>query len=286
VNAHKRSQGLAVFLLGVATLLILAVVAFIIGFVLRKGLPQVSLEFLFSKPRNMGKEGGIFPAIVGTLLLSLMAIAIALPLGIGTAVYLSEYTRETRLTKAIRFGTDCLAGIPSIIFGLFGYIFFVTTLRMGWSLIAGALTLAVMVLPTLIRTSEEAIRSVPQGWREVSLSLGATRWETVRKVVLPAALPGILTGIILSMGRAAGETAPIIFTAAVSVGRPLSPWQTFSEGTRALPWNIFNLAAENEAISEMRHVQYGMVLVLVLIVLALSLAAIVLRARISKKLRG
>jgi phosphate transport system permease protein len=262
MKANKLSQGAAVAVLGGATLLCLAIVALIIGFVLEKGLPQLSLEFLFSKPRNMGKAGGIFPAIVGTLLLSLMAIVIAFPLGVGTAVYLSEYTRETRLTKAIRFGTDCLAGIPSIIFGLFGYIFFVTTLRMGWSLIAGSLTLAIMVLPTLIRTSEEAIRSVPQSWREVSLSLGATRWETVRKVVLPNALPGIVTGVMLSFGRSIGETAAVIFTAGSSFRLPKGAF----DSVRTLAVHFYILA--REGISSERA--YGTASVLVIAVLAVN----------------
>jgi phosphate transport system permease protein len=262
MKANKLSQGAAVAVLGGATLLCLAIVAFIIGFVLEKGLPQLSLEFLFSKPRNMGKAGGIFPAIVGTLLLSLMAIAIALPLGVGTAVYLAEYTRETLLTRAIRFGTDCLAGIPSIIFGLFGYIFFVTTLRMGWSLIAGSLTLAIMVLPTLIRTSEEAIRAVPQSWREVSLSLGATRWETVRKVVLPNALPGIVTGVMLSFGRSIGETAAVIFTAGSSFRLPKGAF----DSVRTLAVHFYILA--REGISSERA--YGTASVLVIAVLAVN----------------
>jgi phosphate transport system permease protein len=263
MNAHRLSQRVAVVLLGGATLLTLLVVFFIIGFILEKGLPQVSLGFLFSNPRNMGKEGGIFPAIVGTLLLSLMAVAVALPLGIGTAVYLSEYTRETNLTRAIRFGTDCLAGIPSIIFGLFGYIFFVTTLRMGWSLIAGALTLAIMVLPTLIRTAEEAIRSVPQSWREVSLSLGATRWETVRKVVLPGALPGIVTGIMLSFGRSIGETAAVIFTAGSSFRLPRGAF----DSVRTMAVHFYILA--REGISSEKA--YGTAAVLVIAVLAVNI---------------
>ncbi|MGA2548258.1 MAG: phosphate ABC transporter permease PstA [Rectinemataceae bacterium] len=263
MNAHKLSQRVAVALLGGATLLTLLIVFFIIGFVLGKGLPQVSLGFLFSRPRNMGKEGGIFPAIVGTLLLSLMAVAVALPLGIGTAVYLSEYTRETNLTRAIRFGTDCLAGIPSIIFGLFGYIFFVTTLRMGWSLLAGALTLAIMVLPTLIRTAEEAIRSVPQSWREVSLSLGATRWETVRKVVLPGALPGIVTGIMLSFGRSIGETAAVIFTAGSSFRLPKGAF----DSVRTMAVHFYILA--REGISSEKA--YGTAAVLVIAVLAVNI---------------
>jgi phosphate transport system permease protein len=275
LRSHKNSQRLAIALLGGATLLIVALVAFIIGFVLEKGLPQVSLEFLFSKPRDMGKAGGIFPAIVGTLLLSLMAIAIALPLGVGTAVYLSEYTRETRLTKAIRFGTDCLAGIPSIIFGLFGYIFFVTTLRMGWSLIAGALTLAIMVLPTLIRTSEEAIRAVPQSWREVSFSLGATRWETVYKVVLPGALPGIITGIMLSFGRSIGETAAVIFTAGSSFRMPKGAF----DSVRTMAVHFYILAREGISIDK----AYGTAAVLVIAVLAINIATYALMDRFIKR---
>jgi phosphate transport system permease protein len=262
MNAHKASQGVVVAVLGAATLLSLAIVAFIIGFVLEKGLPQISLEFLFSNPRNMGKEGGILPTIVASLILPLMAIAIALPLGVGTAVYLSEYTRETRLTRAIRFGTDCLAGIPSIIFGLFGFIFFVSALRMGWSLLAGALTLAIMVLPTIIRTSEEAIRSVPQSLREVSLSLGATRWETVRKVVLPSALPGIVTGVMLSIGRSIGETAAVIFTAGSSLRMPRGVF----DSVRTMAVHFYILA--REGISSEKA--YATAAVLVLAVLAIN----------------
>jgi phosphate transport system permease protein len=262
MNAHRASQRVAVSILAAATFLCLAIVAFVIGFVLEKGLPQLSWEFLFTKPRDMGKAGGILPAIVGTLALSLMAIAVALPLGVGTAVYLAEYTRETRVTKVIRFGTDCLAGIPSIIFGLFGYIFFVTTLKMGWSLIAGALTLAIMVLPTLIRTSEEAIRSVPQSWREVSMSLGATRWETVRKVVLPNALPGIVTGVMLSFGRSIGETAAVIFTAGSSFRLPKSAF----DSARTLAVHFYILAREGISTDK----AYGTAAVLVIAVLAVN----------------
>jgi phosphate transport system permease protein len=271
MNPRKLSQGIAVGILAAATLLCLAVVAFVIGFVLEKGLPHISFEFLLTKPRNMGKEGGIFPAIVGTLALSVMAIVVALPLGLGTAIYLSEYTRETRLTKAIRFGTDCLAGIPSIIFGLFGYIFFVTTLRLGWSLIAGALTLAMMVLPTLIRTAEEAIRSVPQSWREVSLSLGATRWETVRKVVLPGALPGIVTGVMLSLGRSIGETAAVIFTAGSSFRLPRGAF----DSVRTLAVHFYILAREGLSSEK----AYGTAAVLVVAVLLINVLTYALMNR-------
>lgn len=275
MNFHKASQAVAVAALAAATVLSLAVVAFIIVFVLERGLPQLSAEFLFGLPRNMGKAGGIFPAIVGTFVLSLMAIGIALPLGVGTAVYLSEYTRETGLTRAIRFGTDCLAGIPSIIFGLFGYVFFVTTLRMGWSLIAGALTLAIMVLPTLIRTSEEAIRAVPASWREVSLSVGATKWDTVRKVVLPNALPGIVTGVMLSLGRSIGETAAVIFTAGSSFRLPKGVF----DSVRTMAVHFYILAREGVSVEK----AYGTAAVLVLSVLAVNVLTYWLMNRLIKR---
>jgi len=181
-----------------------------------------------------------------------------------------------------------LAGVPSIVFGLFGLAFFINTLHVspGKSVLAGALTLALLVLPTVIRASEEAIRAVPQAYKEAALALGAGRWHTVLTVILPAALPGILTGIVISMGRAAGETAPIIFTAAVSVGAAPGLLELFDRSTPALPWNIYNIATEHAAADEIRHVQYGMVATLVAIVLALNLAAIVLRARVARKQRG
>jgi len=258
----KLTQRIAVTLLGTATGATLLVLLFIIGFVLEKGLPVVSFSFLFSMPKDMGRAGGILPTLVGTLLLPLLAIAIALPLGVGTAVYLTEYTRETRLTRVIRFGTDCLAGIPSIIFGLFGFIFFVTTLKMGWSLLSGGLTLAIMVLPTIIRTSEEAIRAVPRAWREVSFSLGATRWETVTKVVLPNALPGIVTGVMLSVGRSIGETAAVIFTAGSSLRMPHSVF----DSVRTMAVHFYIMA--REGISNENA--YGTAAVLVISILAVN----------------
>jgi phosphate transport system permease protein len=236
----KYTQMLAVALLGAATALTVAVLVFIIVFVLSKGLPGINMEFLFSSPKDMGRAGGIFPTLVGTVLLPLMAIAIALPLGVGTAVYLTEYTRETRLTQVLRFGTDCLAGIPSILFGLFGFIFFVVMLKMGWCLLSGGLTLAIMVLPTIIRTSEEAIRAVPNSYREVSFSLGATRWETVLKVVLPNALPGIVTGVMLGIGRSIGETAAVIFTAGSALRMPSSAF----DSVRTMSVHFYILARE------------------------------------------
>lgn len=259
----KITQALAVTVLGAATLLTVVVLVFIIVFVLGKGLPGVTWEFLSTAPKEMGKAGGILPTLVGTILLPLLAIAIALPLGVGTAVYLTEYTRETRLTRALRFGTDCLAGIPSIIFGLFGFIFFVVMLKMGWCMLSGALTLAIMVLPTIIRTSEEAIRAVPNAYREVSFSLGATRWETVLKVVLPNALPGIVTGVVLGIGRSIGETAAVIFTAGSSLRMPTTAF----DSVRTMSVHFYLLA--REGISNEKA--YATAAVLVISVLLVNL---------------
>ena len=261
----KITQALAVTILGVATLLTVVVLVFIIAFVLVKGLPGVTWGFLSSAPKDMGKAGGIFPTLVGTVLLPLLAIAIAMPLGVGTAVYLTEYTRENQLTRALRFGTDCLAGIPSIIFGLFGFIFFVVMLKLGWCLLSGALTLSIMVLPTIIRTSEEAIRSVPNAYREVSFSLGATRWETVLKVVLPNALPGIVTGMILGIGRSIGETAAVIFTAGSSLRMPMSVF----DSVRTMSVHFYILA--REGISNENA--YATAAVLIISVLLINLVA-------------
>jgi|694.fasta_scaffold71702_5 phosphate transport system permease protein len=267
----KITQALAVTVLGAATLLTLVILVFVIVFVLGKGLPGVSWEFLLSHPKDMGKAGGIFPTLVGTFLLPLLAIAIALPLGLGTAVYLAEYTQETRFTRTLRFGTDCLAGIPSIIFGLFGFIFFVIKLKMGWCLLSGALTLAIMVLPTILRTSEEAIRSVPNAYREVSFSLGATRWATVLKVVLPNALPGIVTGVILSIGRSIGETAAVIFTAGSSLRMPMTAF----DSVRTMSVHFYILA--REGISNENA--YATAAVLIMTVLLVNLVAYTLMHR-------
>ena len=213
----------------------------------------------------MGKSGGILPVLIGTALLPILAILIAAPLGIGTSVYLSEFTRENRITKIIRFGTDCLAGVPSIIFGLFGFIFFVTLLGMGWSILSGGMSLALMILPTIIRTSEEAIKSVPKSYREVSFSLGATRWQTVRKVIIPNALPGIVTGIILGVGRSIEETAVVIFTAGSSL---LIPTSIF-DSTRTMAVHFYILAREGISTEN----AYGTAAVLIIAVLSINLIA-------------
>ena len=258
----RPAQAIAVVLLGGATLLTLGILAFVIVFVLGKGLPTISLDFLLQNPREMGTAGGIFPTIIGSIVLPLAAIAIALPAGLGTAIYLTEFTSGGRATQWIRFGTDCLAGIPSIIFGLFGFIFFVTILQMGWCILSGALTLAIMVLPTIIRTSEEAIKAVPYSFREVSFALGATRWETVVKVVLPNALPGIVTGVMLSIGRSIGETAAVIFTAGAALRIP----HTLFDSTRTMAVHFYILAREGLSNEN----AYGTAAILIISVLAVN----------------
>ena len=232
--------------------------------------------------------GGIWPEIQGTIFLALGAMLFAFPLGVMAAVYFTEYARPGFFNSMLRSANSTLAGVPSIVFGMFGLAFFINTLKVSESksVLAGSLTLAIMILPTIIRSAEEAILAVPKTYKEASLSLGSTKWNTIVTVILPAALPGILTGGVISLGRAAGETAPIIFTAAVSVGSAIGLADVLSSPTPALSWNIYNLASEHEAAGELRHVQYGMVLSLITIVLLLNLTAIVLRARISKKLKG
>lgn len=268
----KYSQFAAIAVMGAATLFTLTILLFIISFVLNKGLPVINLNFLFANPEDMGRAGGILPMIVGTAALTFLAVAIATPLGVGTAIYLSEYTRESRLTKVIRFGADCLAGIPSIIFGLFGFIFFVTSLRMGWSIISGGLTLAFMILPTIIRTSEEAIKSVPVSFREVSFSLGGNRWQTVHKAVLPSALPGIVTGIMLGVARSVEETAVVIFTAGSCMRIPGSLF----DSVRTMSVHFYILA--REGISNENA--YGTAAVLLIIIMLINLAAYSLMHRV------
>jgi len=265
MRLHPRlSQRLVKALLTAMTLATVLVLLFIIGFILVRGLPALSLSFLTENPREMGKAGGILSTIIGTVALTLMALLVATPLGVGTAVFLTEYTWESRLTRVIRFGADCLAGIPSIIFGLFGFILFVIKLRFGWSILSGGLTLAFMILPTIIRTSEEALRSVPRSYREVSYSLGSTRWQMVTRVVLPSALPGIVTGIILSIGRSIGETAAVIFTAGSALQIPTSIFSS----TRTMSVHFYILAREGISLPK----AYATAAVLILAILLINLA--------------
>jgi len=267
---------LATVLLWGAAALALSVLAYIIILVLVKGLPVMTPGFLLGSPERMGRAGGIFPTIVGSLVLTLVALVVATPLGLGTAIYQTEYTPARRLASVIRFGVECLAGVPSIIFGLFGFIFFVIRLGMGWSVLSGGLTLAVMILPTIMRTAEEAIRAVPASYREASYGAGATTWQTVTRVVLPAALPGIVTGIVLAIGRSIGETAAVIFTAGTALRLPTS---LFSP-TRTMAVHFYILAREGLS---MPHA-YGTAAVLIILILLINTVANLLMVRFRARL--
>lgn len=245
------------------------------------GLPALSWEFLTEPPRRMMTEGGIFPCILGTVILSLGALLLSFPLGVASAIYLHEYAGRTAYARYIRLGVNNLAGVPSVVFGLFGLAFFVTFCGMGVSIAAGMLTLAVLTLPVIIGTAEEALRTVPDTYREASLALGATKWQTIARVVLPAALPGMLTGAILGLARAAGETAAIMFTAAVFY-TPKTPDSVFS-AVMALPYHMYVLATAGTDIEKTRPLQYGTALVLVLLVLGMNLAAIFIRDRLQQR---
>jgi len=269
------TQRLAVIAMWTLTVSTLGVLLFIIAYILGHGLPHVTWSFLSESPRSMGREGGVLPMIIGTIFVTGLAVALAAPIGVATAVYLTEYTREGRLTAIIRFGADCLAGIPSIIFGLFGFVFFAIYLGMGLSVLSGALTLALMVLPTIIRTSEEAIRAVPQTYREVSYGLGSTRWQMVTLVVLKSAMPGIGTGIVLSIGRSISETAAVMLTAGSALGFPHS----VLDSSRTMALHFYILSREGLSMTN----AYATASVLILAILAINLAAYWLMRRFIAK---
>jgi phosphate transport system permease protein len=271
------SQRAALGVMWLLTALALGVLLFIIAFILANGLPHVTWEFLTKSPESMGRKGGVLPMIVGTAWVTGLAVLIAAPIGVATAVYLTEYTPEGRLTAIIRFGADCLAGIPSIIFGLFGLVFFAITLGWGFSVLAGAVTIAIMVLPTIIRTSEEAIRAVPKSYREVSYGLGSTRWQMVTRVVLRSALPGISTGIVLSVGRSISETAAVMLTAGSALGMPHSVF----DSTRTLALHFYILSREGISMPN----AYATASTLIVAILAINMVAYWLMRRFVARVR-
>jgi phosphate transport system permease protein len=275
VRSAKLAQNVVFAIIWAIALIVLGALIAVIAIILLRGLPSVTLEFLTQTPTNLGKDGGILPAIIGTVVLGLLSLVIAAPLGVGTAIYLNEYTTENVITKIIRFGAESLAGVPSIVFGLFGFIFFVGILKMGWSIVAGALTLALMVLPTIIRTAEEAIRTVPQSYRDTGYSLGATRWEMVTTTVLPSALPGIVTGVILAFGRSVSETAAVIFTAGTALHLPTS----FFSPIRSMAVHFYILAVEGISLEK----AYATGTVLIITVLALNVLTNSLISRVVKR---
>lgn len=264
-----------------ASLINAAALGIICIFLFVNGLPAITWEFLSQSPRDSMTAGGILPCIIGTVILSVGSMLVSFPLGVATAIYLNEYARPGKTVRLIRLGIANLAGVPSVVFGLFGLAFFVTFLGMGVSIMSGVLTLAILVLPVIIGTAEEALKYVPSTYREASLGLGATKWQTIRMVVLPAALPGMLTGAILGLSRAAGETAAIMFTAAVFFA-PKLPTSIFSD-VMALPYHIYVLATAGTEIEKTRPLQYGTALVLIALVLGMNLIAIIYRAKLQRK---
>jgi len=274
-----RTQNIAFFLLLLATLLIVIPVGLIVVIIIQKGLPAINWQFLSDIPRQGMRAGGIFPAIVGTIYLVTGAIIFALPIGLLAAIYLSEYSKDNLLTRLIKLAIVNLAGVPSVVYGLFGLALFVIFFKFGASILSGALTLGIMILPVIITTSREALESVPYSFREVSLSLGASKWQTIRHIVLPNAIPGILTGTILGLGRAAGETAPILFTVAAFY-LPRLPDSIFDQAM-ALPYHLYVISTQVPNVDE--KIRYGTAFVLLALVLFMNLVAIIIRYKFRKK---
>jgi phosphate transport system permease protein len=273
------TQRSGIVALSIVMALVIVPIVLVVGAIVAQGLPAINGEFLTTAPRDGMRAGGIWPAIVGTFWLTIGTAIFSVPLGVAIAIYLSEYARDNTFTRLIRLAIINLAGIPSVVYGLFGLGLFVLALQFGSSILAGSLTLSIMTLPVIISTAEEALRSVPQSFRTVSVSLGGTKWQTIRQVVLPNALPGILTGIILGLERAAGETAPILFTAAAFF-LPELPNSIFDK-TMALPYHLFVISTQvpNMPI----QIQFGTALVLLAFVLTMNLAAAFIRSYYRRK---
>jgi len=271
----QRTEKIAFSLLFLATLIVVAPVVLILLVIIVNGIQAVSLEFIFGMPRDGMRAGGIFPAIVGTVYLMLGTAFFSIPFGIMAAIYLNEYAERNKLTRAIELAIVNLAGVPSIVYGLFGLSLFVNFLGFGVSLLAGSLTLSIMTLPVIITATREALSTVPKSFREASLSLGASKWQTIRHIVLPNAIPGILTGTILGLSRAAGETAPILFTVAAFY-LPRLPVSVYDQAM-TLPYHIYVLSTQVPNVSP--KIQYGTILVLVGMIFILNIIASVIRAK-------
>lgn len=276
-NSTKRYtiQRLGFGFLTILSLTTVVLILVVIGYIALKGLSAISFEFIFSFPKDGMRAGGIFPAILGTILLTFGTAIFCIPIGIAAAIFLAEYAQDNWLTKTVRVAIISLAGIPSVVYGLFGLGMFVIALGFGVSILAASLTLGIMTLPVIISTAEEALRAVPQSFRVVSISVGATQLQTIRKIVLPQAVPGILTGVILGLERAAGETAPILFTGAAFF-LPTLP-TTPLDPTMALPYHLYVISTQVPGMPV--SIQYGTALVLLVIVLSLNLLATIIRSR-------
>ncbi len=265
------------------TLLAFAALVFILGVIVWRGWGSMSLEFLTAMPRKGMTAGGILPAIAGTAFVSLLTLLFSLPLGVGAAIYLNEYATENRSTRLIRLAIRNLSGVPSVVYGLFGVVLFVTLMKLGTNLLSAGLTLGLLTLPWIITASEEALRAVPRAYRDGALALGATKWQAIRTAVLPPAMPGILTGAILGLSRAAGETAPILFTGAAFY-LPFVP-KSLDDQFMALPYHLYILATQHQSIEKVRPLAYGTALTLVGLVFILNLGAFLIRYRMRRNLQ-
>ena len=278
IISPKNSQKIMKTIFWASGIFTVFLLIMVIGYILVNGLPVINLNFIFGQPIDNGAAGGILPFIISTIYVTFVALVVATPLGVGGAVYLAEYAGENALVKAIRFGFEILASIPSIVFGLFGFAFFVVYLDFGFSVLSGGLTLALMAMPTILRTAEVAIESVPKSYSEGSMALGASKWQTISQVILPAAVPGIITGIILGMARAVEETAAILYTVGAAIQAPVS---VFDPG-QPLPLHLYTLATEGISMP----FAYGTAAVLVVLILIITIVTNALVDRYTKKMMG
>jgi phosphate transport system permease protein len=277
--SRQTTQKIAFATLTILAIIVVLPIVLVVVYIVIQGIGAISWEFITGFPHGGMREGGILPAVIGTVLLTFGTAIVAIPLGVGAAIYLAEYARDNWLTRAIRLAIINLAGIPSVVYGLFGLGMFVLFLRFGTSIVAGSLTLGLMTLPVVISTAEEAILTVPQSFRVVSISLGGTKWQTIREVVLPQSLPGIITGVILGLERAAGETAPILFTVAAFY-LPRLPRSIFDQ-TMALPYHLYVISTQVPGMPA--RIQYGTALVLLVLVLSMNVVATIIRSYFRRK---
>jgi phosphate transport system permease protein len=283
MKLKKFEEAVGFGILGLSAIMVILILCIILLDIAIKGAGAISWQFLVDSPREGMTQGGIFPAIIGTIFVTIITAFFSIPLGVCAAIYLSEYAKEGKLTRLIRASIRNLAGVPSIVYGLFGVALFVESLRFGTSVLSSGLTLGLLTLPWIIATSEEALKTVPQSYREGALALGATKWQSIRSNVLPSAFPGILTGGILGLSRAAGETAPILFTG-VAFYLPRLPDSVFDQ-FMALPYHLYILSTQHHAIEQVRPLAYGTALVLIALVFMVNLTAIILRYRYRKKFK-
>jgi len=280
---RKIAQFAGFMLLRICLYMVLAVLFVFLYDIISKGGSVISWEFITQPPRRGMTEGGIFPAIMGTFFVTVITAVLAIPLGMFAAIYLNEYASQTRLTRLIRLSIRNLSGVPSIVYGLFGVILFVNMLRFGTSILSAGLTLGLMTLPWTITASEEALKTIPNSYREGALALGATKWQAIRTNVLPYAVPGMLTGTVLGLARAAGETAPILFTGAAFF-LPVLP-RSLNDQFMALPYHLYIMSTQHHAIQQVRPIAYGTALVLIALVLGLNMTAVIIRYRLRRKWR-